>query len=162
MNQSATGRRRFLCQLGGTLLMGRVRPAVTASRTATATATLGMESHGDAAHKSFAAALERELGSAELVTSERITLTVPAVAEDGAVVPVTLESRIDNTDRLVLLAENNPLPLLAAFTLGTPSLPFVTLRVKLNASGEVFALARANGRYYMAKRMVRVVVGGCG
>lgn len=110
----------------------------------------------------YADALRREVGTAPIETTDRIAFTLPPVAEDGAVVPVSLESLIAGTDRLVLLAEKNPLPLLAAFRFAPATLPFVTLRVKLQASGEVVALARANGRYYQTKRIVRVVVGGCG
>ncbi len=110
----------------------------------------------------LALALRREVGPAELGSTSLLSFTIPAVAEDGAVVPVSLESRIARTDRLVLLAEKNPFPLLAAFDFAAPAVPFVTLRVKLNATGRVVALARANGRYFATERLVRVVVGGCG
>lgn len=110
----------------------------------------------------FALALRREVGPAEIENTSLLSFTIPSVAEDGAVVPVSLESRIAQTDRLVLLAEKNPFPLLAAFDFAAPAVPFVTLRVKLNATGRVVALARANGRYFVTERPVRVVVGGCG
>jgi sulfur-oxidizing protein SoxY len=110
----------------------------------------------------LALALRREVGPAGIESTSLLTFTIPSVAEDGAVVPVSLESRIAHTDRLVLFAEKNPFPLLAAFDFAAPALPFVTLRVKLNATGRVVALARANGRYHLVERSVRVVVGGCG
>ena len=110
----------------------------------------------------FEAALAREIGRAEVEATESIAFTIPAVAEDGAVVPVSVESHLAGTDRLVLLAEKNPYPLLAAFDFAASALPFVTVRVKLNATGRVVALARANGRYYRTEKAVRVVVGGCG
>ena len=110
----------------------------------------------------FGLALRREVGPAEIGNTSLLTFTIPSVAEDGAVVPVSLESRIAQTDRLVLLAEKNPFPLLVAFDFAAPALPFVTLRVKLNATGRVVALARANGRYFRTEKTVRVVLGGCG
>lgn len=94
-------------------------------------------------------------------TTDRIRLDVPVVAEDGAVVPVTVESLIPGTDRLVLLAEKNPFPLVAAFNFGPLAVPFVALRIKMNASADVVALARAGGTYYLTRKAVRVVVGGC-
>jgi sulfur-oxidizing protein SoxY len=110
----------------------------------------------------FALALRREVGLAKIESTSLLSFTIPSVAEDGAVVPVSLESQIAQTDRLLLFAEKNPFPLLVAFDFAAPAVPFVTLRVKLNATGRVAALARANGRYYLTERPVRVVVGGCG
>ena len=108
------------------------------------------------------AAIGRELGGAKSDETDRIRLDLPKVAEDGAVVPVTLESLIPATDRLVLLVEKNPSPLVAAFQFGEQAEAFVSLRIKMNESCDVIAIARASGKYYMTRKAVRVVVGGCG
>lgn len=155
---AAVSRRRLLVQLAGlagALCLGRAGRAATRSATAPEPPAAG------GTVDAFAAALSREIGRAAIEATDRIAFTIPAVAEDGAVVPVTLESRIDGTDRLVLFAERNPFPLLAAFRFAPAASPFVTLRVKLHATGRVVALARANGRYYRTQATVRVVVGGC-
>jgi len=155
MNETIlAGRRGFLRRFGHALFVFCAGRAVRAA--------VSRASDGESGADAFAAALRREVGNAELESSDRIALSLPAVAEDGALVPASLESLLPGTDRLVLLAEKNPFPLVVAFDFGSAVLPFVTLRVKLNASGDVVALARAKGRYYMTRRVVRVVVGGCG
>jgi sulfur-oxidizing protein SoxY len=110
----------------------------------------------------FLKALRHEVGDARIEESVQVVLSVPAVAEDGAVVPVTLESLIPASDRLVLLVEKNPVPLVARFHFAREALPYVSLRIRLNVSCDVVALARSGGRYFMARKPVRVVVGGCG
>lgn len=110
----------------------------------------------------FQDALGLELRGAVPVDSPLIELSVPAVAEDGAIVPVTLKSRIPHTDRLVIFVEKNPFPLIAAFQLEDQSVPFVSLRIKMNESSAVVALARVGGQYYRTEHRVRVVRGGCG
>jgi sulfur-oxidizing protein SoxY len=109
----------------------------------------------------FREALRLELRGAEAFESRDITLDVPDVAEDGAVVPILLESRILATDRLVLLVAKNPFPLIASFQFAGRASPFVSLRIKMNESSAVVALARAKGKFYRTMRQVRVVRGGC-
>ncbi|NBS16188.1 MAG: thiosulfate oxidation carrier protein SoxY [Gammaproteobacteria bacterium] len=94
--------------------------------------------------------------------SDQVILEIPLIAEDGAVVPVTMKSQLPKTSRLLLFAEKNPGPLLAAFKFNPDMEPFVSIRVKLNASGPVIAIAESNGHFYSASKEVTVRVGGCG
>lgn len=109
----------------------------------------------------FRDAMRRELRGAEAVETRNITVDAPAVAEDGSVVPIAVESHIDATDRLVILVEKNPFPLIAAFQFADRARPYVSLQIKMNESSAVVALARAEGRYYRTAQRVRVVRGGC-
>lgn len=110
----------------------------------------------------FRKSLELELRGAKVEDSNDITLEVPAIAEDGAVVPVSLKSRLPATDRLVLFVEQNPSPLIVAFQFGGEALPLVSTRIKINESSAVILLARAGGQYYGTVQRVRIVRGGCG
>ena len=94
--------------------------------------------------------------------SDQVILEIPLIAEDGAVVPVTMKSQLPMTSRLLLFAEKNPGPLLSAFKFYPDMEPFVSIRVKLNASGPVIAIAESEGRFYSASKEVTVRVGGCG
>lgn len=94
--------------------------------------------------------------------SDAIKLEVPQIAENGAIVPITVESVIPKTRRILIFAEKNPGPLLAEFNLEPGSDAWVSLRVKLNDSGPVLAIAESSGRYYGAQTSVKVMVGGCG
>ena len=40
--------------------------------------------------------------------------------------------------------------------------PFVNTRVKLAESSKVYALVKADGKYYYAAKEVKVTIGGCG
>jgi sulfur-oxidizing protein SoxY len=94
--------------------------------------------------------------------SEAVTLEVPQLAENGAIVPITVESRLPNTERILIFAEKNPGPLLAQFRFEPGTDGWVSLRVKLNETGPVLAVAESEGRFYGAWKPVTVMVGGCG
>ena len=110
----------------------------------------------------LALAIEEETGGRKASESGHVTLQVPDIAEDGAIVPVTVESTLPGVDAIWVFVEKNPTPLAAKFSLEKSLDPFVSLRVKMNESCEVVALVRSGGEYFSASKKVRVVVGGCG
>lgn len=114
------------------------------------------------ASSDFRDAWNRETQGAAESISDEIDLTIPSVAEDGAFVPVTLRSRIGQTQRAVLFVERNPFPLIAAFDFAESAVPVASLNIKMNGSSTVLVLVRAGGRFYRTERYVRVVRGGCG
>lgn len=91
-----------------------------------------------------------------------IRLTVPEIAENGAVVPVTVASDLPDTERIHILVEKNPNVLAANFTFPEGTESFVTTRVKMKETSMVIALVRANGQFYRVQREVKVTAGGCG
>ncbi|QSA98216.1 thiosulfate oxidation carrier protein SoxY [Methylococcus sp. EFPC2] len=108
------------------------------------------------------AAFALETGGQALVESERIVLDAPEVAENGAIVPLSVETSLPDVRSLALFVEKNPAPLAARFEI-TPELdPFVSLRIKMNESCDVIAVIRSADKYYATRRKVRVVIGGCG
>jgi sulfur-oxidizing protein SoxY len=112
----------------------------------------------DALRKALAEALHGQ----DWTQSDRISLEVPQMAENGAIVPVTVESHLPDTQSILLFAERNPGPLLARFDFEPGADGWVSLRVKLNESGPMLAIAESRGRFYGTVRQVRVMVGGCG
>jgi sulfur-oxidizing protein SoxY len=106
--------------------------------------------------------LRQALGGQNWEPSPDVLIQVPPLAENGAIVPITVESRLPGTRRLLILAGNNPGPLLAEFRFEPGADPWVSLRLKLNASGPVLAIAEASGRFHGAEVPVKVMVGGCG
>ncbi len=153
----AFSRRRLLAAVLG--FTGLAAGAVPTGRSRQ---TLAAPPSSDLGPDRFRKALSLELRGAQVVDSSEITLEVPAIAEDGAVVPIRLESRIPATDRLVLFVERNPFPLIAAFQFRGAARPWVATRIKINESSTVVLLARAGGQYYRTAQWVRVVRGGCG
>jgi sulfur-oxidizing protein SoxY len=104
----------------------------------------------------------KALGGAGSTESAQIQMTTPDIAENGAVVPVTAESRLPGTRRIAILIEKNPNTLSADFTIPEGTDPFVTTRVKMAETSNVYALVQANGKYYHAMKEIKVTIGGCG
>lgn len=91
-----------------------------------------------------------------------IQLTVPEIAENGAVVPVTVSSSLPNVDQIAIMVDKNPNVLAAVFTLPQGTEALVTTRVKMGKTANVVALVRSEGKFYRTQREVKVTAGGCG
>ena len=89
-------------------------------------------------------------------------MRAPDIAENGAVVPIGIESKIPGTESIALLIEKNPNPLAAAFDIPAGTETMVSMRVKMGETSSVYALVKANGKYYVAKKEIKVTLGGCG
>jgi sulfur-oxidizing protein SoxY len=106
--------------------------------------------------------LIRMLGGASAASSKEILITAPDIAENGAVVPVTVRSQLPRTEQISLLVEKNPDPLAATFQLLEGVEPDLRMNVKMAQTSDVIALIKADGRFYVARREVNVTIGGCG
>ncbi|MDN5937076.1 MAG: thiosulfate oxidation carrier protein SoxY [Salinisphaera sp.] len=94
--------------------------------------------------------------------SADVILETPEIAENGAVVPVSVSSKIPGTEQLWILIEKNPNPLAAGFQFPDHTEPFAAIRVKVAQTCNIYAVARAKGKLYMAGHEVKVTLGGCG
>jgi sulfur-oxidizing protein SoxY len=104
----------------------------------------------------------KNLGAANLIESKDITIRAPDIAENGAVVPVEVTSRIPNTQTISIVAEKNPFPLAATFDVANGAEGYASVRIKMGQTSHVRAVVKADGKYYTAAREVKVTVGGCG
>jgi sulfur-oxidizing protein SoxY len=84
------------------------------------------------------------------------------MAENGAVVPLEVISKIPNTESIVLFADKNPQPLIASFDFLNGAESYVSTRIKLGDTTLVRAYAKVAGKYYLATKQIRVTIGGCG
>lgn len=91
-----------------------------------------------------------------------IQLTVPEIAENGSVVPVTVSSSLANVEQISILVDKNPNVLAASFTLPQGTEAFVTTRVKMGQTANVVAIVKADGKFYRTSKEVKVTAGGCG
>jgi len=107
-------------------------------------------------------AISLEAGGRQPAASGEVTLTAPDIAEDGALVPVTVESTLPGVEAVWIFVEKNPTPLAARFHLDHALDAFVSLRVKMNESCELIALVKSGDEYFIASKPVRVLAGGCG
>ena len=102
------------------------------------------------------------LGARSPTASEAIIIKAPEIAENGAVVPVAVESKLPGTESITLLIEKNPQPLAASFGIPPGTEANVSTRVKMGQSSEVYALVKADGKFYVAKKEIKITLGGCG
>ena len=104
----------------------------------------------------------KALGANNPATSTDILVRAADIAENGAVVPVGVESRIPGTQSISILVDKNPQPLAASFDIPAGTDPVVTTRVKMGQTSDVYALVKADGKFYYASKEVKVTLGGCG
>jgi sulfur-oxidizing protein SoxY len=104
----------------------------------------------------------KALGGASATESGDIAITAPDIAENGAVVPVGVVSKIPNTQAVYILVDKNPNALAAAFTLPAGTEPTVSTRIKMGQTSNVTALVKANNQFFFANKEVKVTLGGCG
>ena len=105
----------------------------------------------------------RKLKVAAPIESKDITIRAPDIAENGAVVPIEIQSNVPGTKSLAVLIEKNPFPYAASFDFSQGALPFVALRVKMGETSNVrVVVAGADGKFYTAAKEVKVTIGGCG
>ena len=102
------------------------------------------------------------LGASGAVNSGDIVITAPEIAENGAVVPIAAVSKIPGTESISILIAKNPTALAASFDIPAGTEPAVSTRVKLAQSTDVHILVKAQGKYYITKKEVKVTIGGCG
>lgn len=92
---------------------------------------------------------------------DRVRITVPASVEDGAVVPVSVESSLARTQEIAILVDKNPIALAARFRIPEGTEAFVSTRIKVAESGPIRALVTASGRLYTASAQTQITMGGC-
>ena len=99
--------------------------------------------------------------------AEVIGIEMPYRAEDAAIVPVTLRTRLSPDDsrrvlRITLVIDQNPAPMAAKFELGPDAkVSEISTRVRVNNYTDVHAVAElSDGKLYVTKTYVKAS-GGC-
>jgi sulfur-oxidizing protein SoxY len=98
-----------------------------------------------------------------------VTLRLPAIAENGNTVPMTVvvDSPMTDADHIKAIhvfADKNPTPEVASFHL-TPAMgrAQVDTRIRLGVTQDVIAIAETSGGQLLIGRAeVKVTIGGCG
>lgn len=119
-----------------------------------------------------AAAVEAEvkkLFGDKSIGSGKIKLDAPQIAENGLVVPVTVDvespmTEADYVKAIHVYADGNPLPGVVSYRF-TPASgkASVSFRMRLAQTQHVVCVAEmSNGAVHMAKTEVKVTIGGCG
>ena len=105
----------------------------------------------------------KALGSGAPAQSKDIAfVATPDIAENGAVVPIGITSALPKTEAIAILIEKNPNTLAANFDIPPGTDPAISTRVKMGQTSNVYALVKADGKYYVAAKEIKVTLGGCG
>ena len=104
----------------------------------------------------------KSLGGSSVDKSSAVVLTVPDIAENGAVVPVAVSTSLPKIQQIAILVDKNPSALAAQFFMTLDTEPFVASRVKMAQTSNIHALVKSDGKWYVATKEVKVTLGGCG
>ena len=135
-----------------------------------ACALLGMgRAHGQALAPTLDWSLLYRPFTGDLTPSPaRVTVSTPRLADNGFTVPVSVRidspmTAADHVQRVVLLSNRNPRPVIAEFDLGPWSgKAELATRVRLNGSQVVLALAQtSDGRWWLGTAEVEVTESAC-
>jgi len=94
--------------------------------------------------------------------SDKVKLDAPEIAENGAVVPITVSSTLADVTSISVLVAENPNALAASYRIPAGTLPSVASRIKMAKTTNVIAIVEAGGKLYSTAKEVKVTVGGCG
>ena len=112
--------------------------------------------------KSVPDALTSLVGGSSMTDSGDISIKAPDIAENGAVVPVSVTTKLGSLESISILADKNASPLAASFDLGATAQGYVSTRIKMGKTSTVIAVVKSGGKLYSAKKNVKVTIGGCG
>jgi len=118
---------------------------------------------------SFDAAVAAITGGKELKDSDKVKLTVPEIAENGAVVPVKVEidHPMEENNYVkaihVLSTKNGNVRCVDVMLTPANAKGYFATRIKLSSTQEVVGLAElSDGTFIKAGKSVKVTIGGCG
>ncbi len=154
MMKSEISRRNALELIGGGVV------------TALLAGTFATAAQADA--KLLAEAIKKAVGDGAMKEG-KITLDLPEIAENGNTVPVgvSVDSPMTDADYVKsvhLFAEKNPAADVASIHFTPASgVAKAALRIRMAGTQNVVAVAEmSDGSLYMAKKLVKVTIGGCG
>jgi sulfur-oxidizing protein SoxY len=154
-------RRDFFKKLGSVAAVGAVMPVMSFAADASKPVSPNK--------MSYKTALEAITGSKTPVKSSKVKLKVPEIAENGAVVPVTVEVDSPMTDAdyvkaiHILAAKNSNSRCIDVNLTPANGKAYLATRIKLGGTQEVVGLVElSNGEFLMASQSVKVTIGGCG
>ena len=94
--------------------------------------------------------------------SDKVKMDAPEIAENGAVVPVSVSTTLADVTSISFLVAENPVALVASYKIPAGTMPNVANRIKMAKTSNVIVVVEAGGKLYSATKEVKVTVGGCG
>lgn len=152
-------RRRFLVL---TALAGAVAVGMDALRAVAAFAADAAGWPADAFKQKSEADAAKTLYGKSFEPSDKVKLDAPEIAENGAVVPISVSSTLPNVTSISIMVKENPYVLAASYKIPEGTNAAVSNRLKMAKTSQVVAVVESGGKLYSASKEVKVTVGGCG
>ena len=111
--------------------------------------------------KAEADALKSLYGKAAEV-SDKVKLDAPEIAENGAVVPISVSTTLPNVTSISVMVAENPYALASSYKIPEGTTAAISNRLKMAKTSNVVAIVESDGKLYSATKEVKVTVGGCG
>ncbi len=110
----------------------------------------------------FDTALHTYFPGFEIIESEQISIGVHPEIENGAVVPIKINTDLPDVVSISIFVDKNPNPLIANFDLFPGCKGFISTRIKVQNPSNIYAVVKSNDKVYMTKTFIEVHEGGCG
>lgn len=94
--------------------------------------------------------------------SDKVKMDAPEIAENGAVVPISVSTTLSDVTSIAFLVSENPVALVATYRIPAGTAASVANRIKMARTSNVTVVVEAGGKLYSATKEVKVTVGGCG
>ena len=112
--------------------------------------------------KDFNTAINVYFPKQKIHESNQIKIEVYDEVENGAIVPVKVETSLQNVKAITIFADKNPNPLIANFDLSPNCIGFVSTRIKVSEPSNIIVVINSNEMLYMTKKFIIVHEDGCG
>ena len=114
--------------------------------------------------KNLEGVIKALFNTAQTMESDKVKITTPEIAENGALVPVEVSVNFPKIESITIIAEKNRVPLIGQFNFSDSDQVeyWVKTRIKMAETSKVIVIVNAEGKLYKAHKEVKVTVGGCG
>ncbi|MEM7562490.1 MAG: thiosulfate oxidation carrier protein SoxY [Pseudomonadota bacterium] len=100
-------------------------------------------------------ALTELFGTTDIAENDQILVETPGVARDRKMVQVKVRSTLAETESIALVVEGNETPFTAFFKIYEPQ-AFVTTRIRVEDSGELLVVVKADGQLFTRRHPLRI------
>lgn len=112
-------------------------------------------------HQQYQSTLNELLQGDPLIASDQVNLKIPPISQNGVEVPISVKTTLPQVERIVVMVENNPNPMVAEYIFSGSAVAYIATRIKMNGTSPVHAIVKANGKYYGTTGKVTIKRGGC-
>ncbi len=114
------------------------------------------------AAKNYDTALAALVGDQQAQEHSSIEVKAPDIAEDSSKVPIQVYAPVDGVQKISLLIEANPAPLISVVHIDDRTEPYISIRAKMRETSRVTAIVHTANGVFRAERKITVTAGGCG